>query len=169
VTRTRLSLLLCPHQSGRHAPSLWGFGYETSRSLCVEEQCGFRGVGSTKQSLFLLFCFLRRRMSSSSMSLLSLPVEMLRYILHYLQQKDIAALDIASTNLSDRESFLLALDRSEFLSLSSRHKENLDCEIQWFLSRGVTVSSLTLSDRCHGQWHDHPFQNSFGRAKPNSQ
>jgi hypothetical protein len=94
-------------------------------------------------------------MSSSSMSLLSLPVEMLRYVLRYLQQKDIAALDIASTNRSDRESFLLALDRSEFRSLCSRHKENLDCEIRWFLSRGVTISSLTLSDR-HGELHDHP-------------
>jgi hypothetical protein len=85
--------------------------------------------------------------------LLSLPDEMLRYILHYLTLNDFGALDNASTNLSGRERFLLAIDRFEIGILPLKSKDMFDSQIRWCHSRGIVVN-LLLDDLDRLQ--DHP-------------
>jgi hypothetical protein len=95
--------------------------------------------------LFFFFSFFppRIRMSFGVQSpLLSLPVEMLRCILHYLPLNDIGALDNASTNLSGRERYLLAIDRFEIEKISSTSKVIFDSQIRWCHSRGIVFNSL---------------------------
>jgi hypothetical protein len=101
-----------------------------------------------------VFFFSQNSFWMSSSALLSLPVEILNYIIQYLRQNDIGALDSASTNLSGRERFLLALNRSEIWGNLS-FNQNFDSKIRWQASRGTIITFLRLENN-HFQLHDHP-------------
>jgi hypothetical protein len=74
-----------------------------------------------------------------------LPADVLRYIFQFLKVEDICSLDIAMTNMNDREIFRFALDGIEIpMMISSSKKTRFEDEILWCLSRGVVLKSLWL-------------------------
>jgi hypothetical protein len=79
------------------------------------------------------------------MSLLfSLPVEMLRTILHYLLPKDIGTLDNATTNQRDRMSLLMVLEKFAF-QIFPQHEKKLDSKMRWCLLRGTLIRNFFLN------------------------